>query len=99
MIEKKERFERFWTMKRVEKILLTLMGMLFFCILLYSALKPASHDTIVFNVTGITSNINASTLVVIHFECIKYCIDHVGEEIRNLCYEQCTKLGTEGCHG
>jgi len=85
------------TWKNIEHYGIMFLGLLFFAALCYSAFRPASHDTITFNVTGvIPNNINASTLVAIHFQCIQYCVDHVSD-YRSLCYEQCSKLGSEGC--
>lgn len=54
---------------------------------------PESNKTITFNVTGVMNATNASSLVQIHFECIKYCTRNSGYVTR--CYEQCEKLG--GC--
>ena len=56
------------------------------------------HDnsgTITIQVTGIVNATNSS-IVSIHFECIKYCIDHVSTEYNNRekCYEQCEKIGS-----
>jgi len=97
MVQKVEK--KFWTWAHVEKMLLTLFAIAFFCTLLWSAIKPASHDTVTFNITGInTDNQNASSLVAIHFECIKYCTGHnSGNDDKRLCFEQCALLGKEVC--
>lgn len=57
-----------------------------------------NNSTITFNITGITNSTNASSLVQIHFECIKYCQKNEQTESIEVkyCYEQCSKLGQEG---
>lgn len=57
--------------------------------------KPA--QTIKFEVTGVLNSENASTLVQIHYECIKYCLSHVQSSYPKDCWEQCSLLGQEGC--
>ena len=54
-------------------------------------------QTITFNVVGIESPINATSLVQIHLECIKYCIKNTNKDSRELCYTQCEKLGDYNC--
>lgn len=58
-----------------------------------------NSKVITFQVTGITNSQNASTLVQLHWECIKYCMSqYTGgtSELTN-CWEQCALLGKEGC--
>lgn len=57
--------------------------------------KP--EKTIKFEVTGVLNSENASTLVQIHYECIKYCLSHVQSSYPKECWEQCSLLGKELC--
>jgi len=62
---------------------------------IWGVLNP-QNETIKFEVVGIANNSpNASTLVAVHYDCIKYCSIH--EEYPNECWKQCEKLGKEGC--
>jgi hypothetical protein len=56
------------------------------------------EESITFNVVGITNNSNSS-LVQLHFECIKYCVYHLtsGTNAQYRCYDECAKLGTIQC--
>lgn len=59
----------------------------------YSIFHPV-NETITFNVVGIVNDVNATSLVQVHFECIKYCEQHnVDYNPTKLCFEQCQKLG------
>lgn len=65
--------------------------------LIFLGLKPfffKEDKVITFNVTGITNSTNATTLVQLHFECIKFC---TGRDYQTDCYKQCALLGTEEC--
>jgi hypothetical protein len=69
--------------------------------LIMSALKPAPEQKpIQFEVTGVTGSVNSSTLVGIHYECIKYCVSQTGNKFSNpsSCWDQCEKLGKEECN-
>lgn len=92
-------------MGKIEKIgnfinkymgIIILLALLF--VLLGTTLIAAFRDNkpqeITFNVVGVAESANATTLVQIHFECIKYCVSHVSDyNPRRLCFEQCEKLG------
>jgi len=61
---------------------------------------PVKNNTVTFEVTGITNSEDPSTLVAVHFECIKYCNDRFGGNSLSYleeCYKQCSLLGKEGC--
>lgn len=68
---------------------------------IYSAFYIPEKDnskTIRFEVTGITNSENSSTLVQIHWECIKYCMSYTsGESEQDKCWKQCELLGKEVC--
>jgi hypothetical protein len=57
---------------------------------------PVKNNTVTF-VTGITNSEDPSTLVSLHFECIKYCQTHVADSYMQDCWNECSKLGKEGC--
>jgi uncharacterized ion transporter superfamily protein YfcC len=57
--------------------------------------KP--EKTIKFEVTGIINGTDAGTVVQVHYECIKYCSQHVSDGYMKDCWDQCTKLGKEVC--
>jgi len=69
----------------------------------YQILNPSSipeEKPIQFEVTGITGAVNASTMVGIHYECVKWCMSQVGNRINgqsalDKCWGQCKTLGTE----
>jgi len=64
-----------------------------------SSSSSSNDHTIKFEVTGITGSLNASSLVVVHYECIKYCMAHTSmTSDRNNCFAQCALLGKEGCN-
>jgi|WetSurMetagenome_2_1015567.scaffolds.fasta_scaffold191062_1 hypothetical protein len=85
--------------KKIEKLLLIIFGLLLFGSLLYASLRPVKDTHITFNVTGVAGSLNATSLVNIHFECIKYCLSHTsnGAQSQYRCYDECSKLGTEMC--
>jgi hypothetical protein len=59
------------------------------------------NNTVTFEVTGITNSENASTLVSLHYECIKYCNNEYGSSSLSyiqLCFNECSKLGKEACN-
>ena len=78
---------------------ITLFGWLIWSI--YSAFYIPEKDNIVkFEVVGIINSENATTLVQLHYECIKYCMSHTsGSMEKGKCWEQCALLGKEGCEG
>ena len=57
------------------------------------------EEVIIFNITGITNSINASTLASLHFEFIKFCggkdLSYSSNDKVKLCWEQCAMLGRE----
>lgn len=66
---------------------------------IYDLFRPQDTDTYKFEVTGIVGAENATTLTSLHFECIKYCIDHTSNDYgsRDKCYSACQTLGKESC--
>ena len=78
---------------------ITIFGWLIWAI--YSAFYIPEKDNIVkFEVVGITNSENATTLVQLHYECMKYCMSHSsGDMEQEKCWEQCALLGKEGCQG
>lgn len=97
MVTKKKTFE-----DRINSIMfivlaIGILGWLIWSI--YSAFYISEKDkTIRFEVTGILNSENASTLVQIHWECIKYCISHTSRSSEQTeCWNQCATLGKEGC--
>jgi len=66
-----------------------------------SSSSSSNDHTIKFEVTGIPGPLNASSLVSVHLECIKYCMDHDNNYNANRppCYAACAELGKEGCNG
>jgi len=75
-------------------VLLILMGIYYLGLTTYKIFNP-TDEKITFNVIGITNSSNATTIVSLHFECIKYCIDHTSNEYnsRDKCYQECSLLG------
>ena len=68
---------------------------------IYSAFYIPDKPTkpITFEITGITNSENASTLVQIHFECMKYCTTRYSSDYVKSCWDQCALLGKESCNG
>lgn len=58
---------------------------------------PQNDNKVTFEVIGITNSTNATTLVQIHFECIKWCTRQVSYEYFQNCWKECASLGKEGC--
>jgi hypothetical protein len=58
-----------------------------------------NNKTIKFEVIGISNSENASTLVQIHYKCMQYCVEEYGNYGGTVdrCWEECSKLGKEGC--
>ena len=99
MAEKQKSKNDFWAFARENMIVLA-----FFLIMLVVAsgiiinwFRPASEDKVVFNITGVTDSINATTLTQLHFECMKYCANKFYDSGGKLteCYSQCATLGKE----
>lgn len=70
------------------------------CYLIFLAVKsifPDEQETIKFEVIGITNSTDASTLVQLHFECIKFCVNQMsdGTTGQDSCFAECAKLGGE----
>ena len=67
----------------------------------YQILNPSSipeQKPIQFEVTGITGTTNATTMVGVHYECIKYCVNQRGDRGQTAldeCWKQCELLGKE----
>lgn len=56
------------------------------------------NEPVKFEIVGIVNSTNATTLVQIHFECIKYCEEQNSDDYGDKqCWEQCAKLGQEEC--
>ena len=64
----------------------------------YYIYNPPQNKEVTFNVVGIVNATNSS-IVSIHFECIKFCVNQIGHglEAQYKCYEQCEKLGRIKC--
>lgn len=79
----------------------SLLGWLIWSI--YGAFYLPQKDnskTIRFEVTGVSNSENASSLVQIHYECMKYCMSHTsGTTEQSECWNQCATLGKESCNG
>ena len=76
-----------------------LLGWLIWSI--YSAFYIPEKDNIIkFEVVGVVnSSESASSLVQIHYECMKYCMSHTsGDSEQRECWNQCALLGKEGCN-
>ena len=82
-----------------DKIMPYVVGIIFVWALIlgtveaYKLIFPNQESTIKFEVTGIVNDTNATTLVQIHFECIKFCVDSSANT--NRCWQQCALLGKE----
>ena len=63
---------------------------------IFSEEKPIQVS---FNVTGISDNMNATTLTYLHFDCIKFCAKQFYDapSARSSCFTECSKLGQEEC--
>jgi hypothetical protein len=82
-------------------IAIIMISLAILCALAWSLFGPEKkNQEIIFNVVGIENYTeNATTLISIHYECIKYCAGHFqdGTQGEYKCYEECSKLGSEGC--
>jgi len=59
---------------------------------------PEKENIVKFEVVGITNSEDTTTLMQLHYECIKYCMSHNSGSInRQQCWEQCALLGKEQC--
>jgi hypothetical protein len=76
-------------------LIFMMIGLIIFSLSVFSGYRRSENVT--FNVTGISGPVNASTLVGVHFECIKYCSRQFYSDsyARDTCYAQCEKLGKE----
>lgn len=83
---------------KMTPIMYLVIGLFLVWVIVLPAIKLATgqpeEQRITFNVVGVTDSMNASTLVQVHFECIKWC---GRETYRENCWGQCEKLGREGC--
>lgn len=96
-MKKKKTFEDYIQTIAITLFAIGLVGWLIWSI--YSAfyIPDKPNKTITFEVTGITNSANASTLVQVHFECIKYCNANTPNQYMSDCWAQCATLGKEGC--
>jgi len=80
-----------------------MLGLLCLCVILYfifvvvKSFYPEKETPITFQVVGISGAVNNSTLVSLHYECIKYCAGHVTNSYMDNCWNQCAQLGKEVC--
>lgn len=55
-------------------------------------------NEITLRIVGVNNEtLNASSLVSIHYECIKICNKMNSESLIKRCWEECAKLGKEQC--
>lgn len=95
---KKKTFEDYIQTIFFVLFVLAIIGWLIWSIYGTFYLPPEQGKTIKFEVTGVLNSENASTLVQIHYECIKYCISHTSDNSEQTeCWNQCLSLGKEGC--
>jgi len=79
-------------------LLFILVLYLWFGWVVYSTFFIHEDKIITFQVVGITNSTNSSSLMGLHYECIKYCMGHTSSSYdRSNCWEQCSLLGREGC--
>lgn len=90
------KFERYIQTLLVILFVVALLGYLVWSIVSTIWFPTYNDKTIKFEVTGITNSENASTLVQVHYECIKYCLSYA-TDYKNECWRQCALLGKEGC--
>jgi hypothetical protein len=68
-------------------------------ILIYNSFnqQEGQEEIYKFEITGVVSEVNATTAASLHFECIKYCIDHTSNDYgsRDKCYDACQTIGKE----
>jgi len=80
-----------------------MLGLLCLCVILYfifitvKSFYPEKEKPITFQVIGINNSANSTTLVSLHYECIRYCIVHVANSYMDNCWNQCAQLGKEVC--
>jgi len=93
------RLERHKKFTIFSDILLGLILILFIIYIIYMGHKsflPKPEEKITIEVVGIVNNTNATTIVLIHFECIKFCGKDLAyssnEKVRE-CWKECEKLG------
>jgi hypothetical protein len=91
----------FMSKDRIWTLLIATLGIVALLLLALSGFKNCREQTnITFNVTGITNATNSS-LIAIHFECIKFCSNEFyGSDASyrlNLCYTECSRIGQEIC--
>lgn len=82
-------------------IAIILISIAILCALVWSLFGPEKkNQEITFKVIGIENYTgNSTTLVSLHYECIKYCAYqfHGDQSARTSCFNQCSTLGKEGC--
>lgn len=78
--------------------LLLLATIVLLIIILQGMFYHDNQKVFTFNVVGLTNSTNSS-IVQIHFECIKFCINNMedGTGAQYRCYDECAKLGTIQC--
>jgi hypothetical protein len=96
---KKKTFEDYITTIFFVLFVIGILGWLIWSIYGAFYLPPKDNaKTIRFEVTGVSNSENASSLVQIHYECMKYCMSHTsGTTEQSECWSQCATLGKEAC--
>jgi hypothetical protein len=82
-------------LKTLTCILIMMFVIVYFGSLIYLAFQPHEQDVYKFEVTGIINTTNATTVASLHFECIKYCGEHIQNYYMNDCFDACQTLGKE----
>lgn len=79
-----------------------LVSVMFVCVLLYAGTAALIYSfsepkdmNVTFEVIGIQEPVNATTIVQLHYECIRMCNDYYYGSIQKLtsCWDQCANLG------
>lgn len=99
---KNEKRKSAWSKITVEQMIMLILGIAVLGWLIWTIVQTIwfpdlGQKTVTFNVTGVTGPLNASSLVSVHFDCIKYCSAHVANQYMDDCWNQCSKLGNEVC--
>lgn len=78
----------------INELIVIVIAIMIGALIIVFSLHSQKVSQFTFNVIGINNaSLNASTLVSVHFECIKFC---TGYDV-NDCYNQCALLGKEQC--
>lgn len=102
--ERLKKLEKKNTTSSIVNICLSILAIGVFVYLLFTGImsffpSDSKEDTIKFEVVGIVNSTNATTLIEIHYECIRYCISAMsdGTSSQYRCLDECASLGKEGC--